>query len=176
MSDIPDCTVLAVCPDKLYSSYCIQPLDSVDAGIKPWLKVKGDLTVMQSWRQISRKYINTGNCQAIHFFISTKLIMAWLKSVLERLKSKLHSRVQLLKWSYISYGYLWFMIILKWNQVMRHLRIPLGFSRCRYQHIEVETNAFSNAFSWMKLYDLRLIFHCNLSPKVKLTIFHHWFN
>ena len=32
---------------------------------------------------------------------------------------------------------------------------------------------FSNAFTWMKLFKLRLIFHCNLFLMVKLIIFQH---
>ena len=34
---------------------------------------------------------------------------------------------------------------------------------------------FSNAFSWMKMYQFRLRFHWSLFPRVKLTIFQHWF-
>ena len=34
---------------------------------------------------------------------------------------------------------------------------------------------FSNAFSWMKLYELRFRFHWSLFPRVQLTIFQHWF-
>ena len=34
---------------------------------------------------------------------------------------------------------------------------------------------FSNAFSWMKMNEFRLRFHWNLFPRVKLTIFQHWF-
>ena len=34
---------------------------------------------------------------------------------------------------------------------------------------------FSNAFSWMKMFQLRLKFHWSLFPRVKLTIFQHWF-
>ena len=34
---------------------------------------------------------------------------------------------------------------------------------------------FSNRFSWMKMYEFRLIFHGSLFPRVKLTIFQHWF-
>ena len=33
----------------------------------------------------------------------------------------------------------------------------------------------SNAFSWMKMYKLRLRFHWNLFTMVQLTIFRHWF-
>ena len=34
---------------------------------------------------------------------------------------------------------------------------------------------FSNAFSWMKMCSLWLRFHWSLFPRVKLTIFQHWF-
>ena len=33
----------------------------------------------------------------------------------------------------------------------------------------------SNAFSWMKMFQLRLKFHWSLFPRVQLTIFQHWF-
>ena len=34
---------------------------------------------------------------------------------------------------------------------------------------------FSNACSWMKMYEFRLRFHWSFFPRVKLTIFHNWF-
>ena len=34
---------------------------------------------------------------------------------------------------------------------------------------------FWNAFSWMKMYELRLRFHWSLFLGVQLAIFHHWF-
>ena len=34
---------------------------------------------------------------------------------------------------------------------------------------------FSNAFSWMKMFEFQSKFHWNLFPKVQLTITHHWF-
>ena len=34
---------------------------------------------------------------------------------------------------------------------------------------------FSNAFSWMKMHEFRLIFHWSLFLRFKLTIFQHWF-
>ena len=33
----------------------------------------------------------------------------------------------------------------------------------------------SNAYSWMKMFQLRLKFHWSLFPRVQLTIFQHWF-
>ena len=34
---------------------------------------------------------------------------------------------------------------------------------------------FSNAFSWMKMYEFQLRFHWNLFLRFQLTIFQHWF-
>ena len=34
---------------------------------------------------------------------------------------------------------------------------------------------FSNAFSWMKMYEFRLRFHWNVFRRFELTIFHYWF-
>ena len=34
---------------------------------------------------------------------------------------------------------------------------------------------FWDAFSWMKMYELRLKFHCSLFLRDQLTIFQHWF-
>ena len=34
---------------------------------------------------------------------------------------------------------------------------------------------FSNAFSWMKMYEFRLRFHWSLLPKAQLTTSQHWF-
>ena len=34
---------------------------------------------------------------------------------------------------------------------------------------------FSNAFSWMKMYEFRLRFHWNFFPRVQITVFHHCF-
>ena len=34
---------------------------------------------------------------------------------------------------------------------------------------------FSNAFSWVKMYEFRLRFHWSLFPRVQLTICQHWF-
>ena len=35
--------------------------------------------------------------------------------------------------------------------------------------------SFSNAFSWMKMYEFRLRFYWSLFLRVQLTIFQHWF-
>ena len=39
----------------------------------------------------------------------------------------------------------------------------------------ISQTTFSIAFSWMKMYEYRMIFHLSLFLRVKLTIFQHWF-
>ena len=39
----------------------------------------------------------------------------------------------------------------------------------------ISQTTFSNAFSWMKMYEFRLRFHWSLFPRVQLTIFQLWF-
>ena len=39
----------------------------------------------------------------------------------------------------------------------------------------ISQTTFSNAFSWMKMFELRLKFHWSLFLRVQLTIFQHWF-
>ena len=39
----------------------------------------------------------------------------------------------------------------------------------------VSQTMFSNAFSWMKMYEFRLKFHWSLFLRLQLTIFQHWF-
>ena len=39
----------------------------------------------------------------------------------------------------------------------------------------ISQTTFSNAFSWMKMFEYRLKFHWNLFIRVQLTIFQHWF-
>ena len=39
----------------------------------------------------------------------------------------------------------------------------------------VSQTIFSNAISWVKIYELRLRFHCRLFLRFELTIFQHWF-
>ena len=46
---------------------------------------------------------------------------------------------------------------------------------CRGKMAAISQTTFSNAFSWMKMYEFRLKFHWTLFPGVQLTIFQHWF-
>ena len=39
----------------------------------------------------------------------------------------------------------------------------------------ISQTTFWNEFSWIKICDIRLIFHCNLFLRVPFTIFQHWF-
>ena len=39
----------------------------------------------------------------------------------------------------------------------------------------VSQTTFSNAFSWMKMFEFRLKFDWSVFPRVQLTIFQHWF-
>ena len=39
----------------------------------------------------------------------------------------------------------------------------------------VSQTIFSNAFSWMKMYEFQLKFHWSILLRVQLTIFQHWF-
>ena len=41
--------------------------------------------------------------------------------------------------------------------------------------VTILQTTFSNAFSWMKMYEFRLRFHWSLLLRVQLTIFQHWF-
>ena len=38
----------------------------------------------------------------------------------------------------------------------------------------ISQTTFSSAFSWMKIFQLRLKFHWSLFPRVQSTIFQHW--
>ena len=39
----------------------------------------------------------------------------------------------------------------------------------------ISQTTFSNALSWMKMYEFRLRFHWSLFPRIQLTILQHWF-
>ena len=39
----------------------------------------------------------------------------------------------------------------------------------------ISHTTFSNAFSWMKMFEFLSKFHWSLFPRVQLRIFHHWF-
>ena len=39
----------------------------------------------------------------------------------------------------------------------------------------ISQTTYSNAFSWLRMYEFRLKFHWSLFPRIQLTIFHFWF-
>ena len=43
------------------------------------------------------------------------------------------------------------------------------------QNCRISQTTFSNAFSWMKMYEFRLRFHWTLFLRFESTIFQHWF-
>ena len=43
------------------------------------------------------------------------------------------------------------------------------------QNVAIFQTTFSNAFSWMKVYEFPLRFHWSLFPRVQLTKFQRWF-
>ena len=45
----------------------------------------------------------------------------------------------------------------------------------RDQIDDISQTTFSSAFSWMKMFQLRLKFHWSLFPRVQLAIIQHWF-
>ena len=52
--------------------------------------------------------------------------------------------------------------------------VPVNSLRPRKMDAISQTT-FSNAFSWMKMFEFRLKFSWSLFPRVQLTIFHQWF-
>ena len=43
------------------------------------------------------------------------------------------------------------------------------------RHFDISPMTFSNAFSWMKIYEFRSIFPWSLFPRDECTVFQHWF-
>ena len=55
-----------------------------------------------------------------------------------------------------------------------HTRV--GLTHWGRDKVEViSQTTFSSAFSWMKMFEFRLKFHCNLFLRLQLTILIHWF-
>ena len=57
------------------------------------------------------------------------------------------------------------------NTITRHPLTHWG----RDKMASISQTTFSNAFTWMKMYELRLKIHWSLFLRVHLTIFQHWF-
>ena len=74
-------------------------------------------------------------------------------------------------WQVMGVSYAYIFLIEFWlfyNRIFNTLR-P------RYKMAAILQIAFSNAISWMKIYEFRLRFHWSFFLRVKLTIFQHWF-
>ena len=75
--------------------------------------------------------------------------------------------------------YIWIgLLFIQSPQTHHILDIPynLTFNTLRPRLMAaIFQTTFSNAFSWMKMYQFQLRFHWSLFPRVKLTIFQHWF-
>ena len=59
------------------------------------------------------------------------------------------------------------------SHLLRRQKVLTHWSRDKMAAIFQTT--FSNGFSWMKIYQFRLIFHWNLFQMVQLATFQHWF-
>ena len=79
---------------------------------------------------------------------------------------------------------------LRWDGPLEWIALPFGswlrltariWNNLRWTHLPLDQMAavsqtiFSNAFSWMKMYEFRLKFHRQLFLWVQLIIFQHWF-
>ena len=83
--------------------------------------------------------------------------------------------IQLLNWNWFSRvklttTQLWFQIV-AWRRQSTSILTHWG----RDKMDAISQTTFSNAFSWMKIFEFRLKFHWSLFPKVLLTIFQQWF-
>ena len=75
----------------------------------------------------------------------------------------------------------------KWNictilRLARDIMFPLLVTRFAFNNTlrprqmdAISQTTFSNAFSWLKMFEFRLKFHWSLFLRVQLTIFQHWF-
>ena len=76
----------------------------------------------------------------------------------------------------------WHQAITRTNDCLVHWRIftLIYYSRClthwdRHKMSVTSQATYSNAFSVMKMYGFRLIYHWIIFLRVQLTIFHYWF-
>ena len=63
----------------------------------------------------------------------------------------------------------WLGAYTKWSLGSLSLSTHWG----RDKMVAISQTTFSNAFSWMKMFEFQLIFHWSLFPRVQLTIFQH---
>ena len=74
-----------------------------------------------------------------------------------------------------------YYIFYRWKSYLneaddRHYHNEYGINTLRPRHMDaMSQTTFSNAFSWMKMFEFRLKVHWSLFPTVQLTIFQQWF-
>ena len=66
-------------------------------------------------------------------------------------------------------------VAISWDVLRMRLHNTVVNSLRPRQMDAISQTTFSNAFSWMKMFEFRLKFHWSLFPMVQLTIFQHWF-
>ena len=71
-------------------------------------------------------------------------------------------------------NYVQWMLVIKHTKTYHDLR-PLLTHWGRDKMAAIFQTIFSNAFSWMKMYEFRLKFHWSLFLRVQLTISQYWF-
>ena len=77
------------------------------------------------------------------------------------------------RWSHSRFPVIWDAMVL----MRRHGNVLAWYLTHwgRDKMADIFPPTFSNGFSWMKMYEFRLIFHWSLFLGVQLTIFQHWF-
>ena len=127
-----------------------------------------------------------------------RLYLYFLNDVLYFFKyscTNIFHRRSLYTFYYYQNGMIWFSILVEY--VWSYDRLHKGWTRrtvighvnaCIYtitvlssshwgrdQMADIFQTTFSNAFSWMKIFEFWIIFHWSLFLRVQLTIFQHWF-
>ena len=84
-------------------------------------------------------------------------------------------------WNEFQHWWFYSLEILQWVSRCRWLvadgyLFNFSFNTLRPRQMDViSQTTFSSAFSWMKMFELRLKCHWSLFLRVQLTIFQHWF-
>ena len=69
--------------------------------------------------------------------------------------------------------YHWLLAACRWHPSTQSSGANVRLTHwCRDKMAAIFQTTFSIAFSWMKMYEFWLRFHCSLFPRVKLAIFH----
>ena len=131
------------------------------------------LSVRVNYSQQCRNDIN-GRWEYSKSIMSVFWLKFSLKFVLQSPIDNKSSLVQVMAWQ-LTDAYNRHQLSMCYKEV-----IPVGIHEPlthwgRDNMAAIFQTTFSNAFSWLKMFEFRLQFHWNLFPRVKLTIFQHWF-